>query len=113
MRGRGWASPAGVIYSRGVILENGVVRTLDRSVPVARAVAVAGDRIAGAVGTPETAHASPEVVDLGGRVTGQLLGIVIHGVQIGARRGLRHHHPVVFAGGPACRRGRRWVDWKA
>jgi hypothetical protein len=50
-----------------VILENGVVRTLDRSMPVARAVAIAGDRIAGAVGTHETALATPDVVDLGGR----------------------------------------------
>jgi len=50
-----------------VILENGVVRTLDLSLPVARALAIAGDRIAGGVGTHETALASPDVVDLGGR----------------------------------------------
>jgi predicted amidohydrolase YtcJ len=50
-----------------VILENGVVRTLDASLPVARALAIAGERIAGGVGTHETALASPEVVDLGGR----------------------------------------------
>jgi predicted amidohydrolase YtcJ len=50
-----------------VILANGVVRTLDPSLPVARALAVAGERIAGGVGTHETALASPEVVDLGGR----------------------------------------------
>jgi predicted amidohydrolase YtcJ len=50
-----------------VILENGVVRTLDPSLPVARALAIAGERIAGGVGTHETALASPEVVDLGGR----------------------------------------------
>jgi hypothetical protein len=50
-----------------VILDNGVIRTLDRSLPVARALAIAGDRIAGGVGTHETALASPEVVDLGGR----------------------------------------------
>jgi predicted amidohydrolase YtcJ len=50
-----------------VILDNGVIRTLDRSLPVARALAIAGERIAGAVGTHETALASPEVVDLGGR----------------------------------------------
>jgi predicted amidohydrolase YtcJ len=50
-----------------VILENGVVRTLDPSLPVARALAVAGSRIAGGIGTHETALASPEVVDLGGR----------------------------------------------
>ncbi|MBD0328844.1 MAG: amidohydrolase [Thermoleophilia bacterium] len=50
-----------------MILENGVVRTLDSSLPVARALAVAGERVAGGVGTHETALASPEVVDLGGR----------------------------------------------
>jgi hypothetical protein len=50
-----------------MILENGVIRTLDRSLPIARSLAVAGERIAGAVGTHETALASPEVVDLGGR----------------------------------------------
>jgi predicted amidohydrolase YtcJ len=50
-----------------VILENGVIRTLDPSLPEARALAVAGDRIAGGVGVHETMLASPETVDLGGR----------------------------------------------
>jgi predicted amidohydrolase YtcJ len=50
-----------------VILENGIIRTLDASLPLARALAIAGDRVAGGVGTHETALASPEVVDLGGR----------------------------------------------
>jgi hypothetical protein len=50
-----------------VILENGVVRTLDPSLPTASALAIAGDRVAGGIGTHETALASPEVVDLGGR----------------------------------------------
>jgi predicted amidohydrolase YtcJ len=50
-----------------MILENGTVRTLDASLPTARALAIAGERIAGGVGTHETALASPEVVDLGGR----------------------------------------------
>jgi predicted amidohydrolase YtcJ len=50
-----------------VILENGVVRTMDSSVPVQRALAIAGGRVAGGVGTHETALASPDVVDLGGR----------------------------------------------
>ncbi|HXV58425.1 MAG TPA: amidohydrolase [Gaiellaceae bacterium] len=50
-----------------MILENGVVRTLDPSLPRAAALAVAGERIAGGVGTHETALASPERVDLGGR----------------------------------------------
>jgi len=50
-----------------VILENGVVRTMEPTVPLARALAIAGDRIAGGVGTHETALASPERIDLGGR----------------------------------------------
>src|SRR3954447_14599688 len=50
-----------------MILENGVIRTLEPSVPLARALAIAGERVAGGVGTHETALASPEVVDLGGR----------------------------------------------
>src|SRR5205085_3084139 len=50
-----------------MILENGTIRTLDPSLPLARALAIAGDRIAGGVGTHETALASPERVDLGGR----------------------------------------------
>jgi predicted amidohydrolase YtcJ len=50
-----------------MILENGVVRTMDPSLPSARALAIVGDRIAGGIGTHETALPSPEVVDLGGR----------------------------------------------
>ena len=50
-----------------MILENGVVRTMDPQLPVARALAIAGAHIAGGVGVHETALASPEVVDLGGR----------------------------------------------
>ena len=50
-----------------MILENCVVRTLDASLPTALALAIAGDRIAGGVGTHETALASPETVDLGRR----------------------------------------------
>jgi len=50
-----------------VILENGVVRTMEPTLPVVRALAVAGDRIAGGVGTHETALATPDRVDLGGR----------------------------------------------
>ena len=50
-----------------MILENGVIRTLEPTMPVARALAIAGHRIAGGVGVHETALASPEVVDLGGR----------------------------------------------
>src|SRR3954463_3478571 len=51
-----------------VILENGLIRTLAPSVPRQRALAIAGERIAGGVGVHETALASPEVLDLGGRV---------------------------------------------
>ncbi len=50
-----------------VILDNGVIHTLDPSMPTARALAIAGERVAGGVGTHETALASPERVDLGGR----------------------------------------------
>ncbi|MGH2935217.1 MAG: amidohydrolase [Gaiellaceae bacterium] len=50
-----------------MILRNGTVRTLDPSLPSAAALALAGERIAGSVGTHETALASPETVDLGGR----------------------------------------------
>ena len=51
-----------------MILENGLIRTLDPQVPTQRALAIAGASIAGGVGVHETALASPEVVDLGGRV---------------------------------------------
>src|SRR5690348_7987958 len=50
-----------------MILENGVVRTLESTLPRAGALAIAGERIAGGVGPHETALVSPEVVDLGGR----------------------------------------------
>jgi hypothetical protein len=50
-----------------VILENGMIRTMDAALPTARALAIVGDRIAGGVGTHETALASPEVIDLRGR----------------------------------------------
>jgi predicted amidohydrolase YtcJ len=50
-----------------VILEKGVIRTLEAAMPAALALAIAGDRIAGGVGTHETALPSPDRVDLGGR----------------------------------------------
>jgi predicted amidohydrolase YtcJ len=50
-----------------VILENGVIRTMDPTMPVVLALAIAGDRIAGGVGTHEQALASPDHVNLGGR----------------------------------------------
>jgi predicted amidohydrolase YtcJ len=50
-----------------VILENGVVRTMEPSLPLARSLAIAGDRIVGGVGAHEPALPGPERVDLGGR----------------------------------------------
>ena len=50
-----------------MILENGVIRTLEPAMPVARALAIAGERIAGGVGVHEAALPSPDVVDLRGR----------------------------------------------
>ncbi|HEY5295915.1 MAG TPA: amidohydrolase [Gaiellaceae bacterium] len=51
-----------------MILANGLIRTLDPQVPTQRALAIAGEWIAGGVGVHETALASPETLDLGGRV---------------------------------------------
>ncbi len=50
-----------------MILENGVVRTMDPSLPTTRALAIAGAHVAGGVGTHESALPTPDVVDLGGR----------------------------------------------
>jgi hypothetical protein len=50
-----------------MILQNGVVRTFDPSLPTAGALAIAGDRIAGGVGTHEAALPTHDVVDLRGR----------------------------------------------
>ena len=50
-----------------MILANGVVRTMDPSLPTAAALAIAGDRIVGGVGTHENALPTPERVDLRGR----------------------------------------------
>jgi predicted amidohydrolase YtcJ len=50
-----------------VILTNGVVRTMDPSLPTAAALAIAGDRIVGGVGTHENALPTPERIDLRGR----------------------------------------------
>jgi predicted amidohydrolase YtcJ len=52
---------------RRVILENGIVRTMDPALPTARALAIAGEVVAGGVGTHESALPGPERVDLGGR----------------------------------------------
>ena len=50
-----------------MILDNGVIRTLDRSLPTAGALAIAGPIIAGGVGTHEWMLPTPERVDLSGR----------------------------------------------
>jgi hypothetical protein len=50
-----------------VILENGVIRTMEPTLPLARSLAIAGERIAGGVGVHETALPGPERIDLGGR----------------------------------------------
>jgi predicted amidohydrolase YtcJ len=50
-----------------VILENGVIRTMDATLPTARALAIAGDLVAGGIATHETALPGPQRVDLGGR----------------------------------------------
>src|SRR3954447_18531377 len=51
-----------------MILQGGLIRTLDPTVPTQRALAIAGETVAGGVGVHETALASPEVVNLGGLV---------------------------------------------
>ncbi len=50
-----------------MILSNGVIRTMDPSLPTSAALAIAGDRVVGGVGTHEHALPTPERVDLGGR----------------------------------------------
>jgi predicted amidohydrolase YtcJ len=50
-----------------VIISNGVVRTMDPSLPTTAALAIAGDRVVGGVGTHESALPTPERVDLRGR----------------------------------------------
>jgi predicted amidohydrolase YtcJ len=50
-----------------VIFSTGVVRTMEPSLPTTAALAIAGDRIVGGVGTHETALPTPERVDLRGR----------------------------------------------
>ena len=50
-----------------MLLHDGTIRTLDPALPHTSALAIAADRIAGGVGTHETALPGPERVDLGGR----------------------------------------------
>ncbi len=50
-----------------MIVTNGVVRTMDTSLPTCAAIAIAGEHIVGGVGTHESALPTPDRVDLGGR----------------------------------------------
>ena len=50
-----------------MILDHGVIRTMDPSLPTCGALAIAGPLIAGGVSTHETALPGPERVNLGGR----------------------------------------------
>ncbi len=50
-----------------MILSNGVIRTMDPSLPTSGALAIAGDRVAGGVGAHEQALPTPDRVDLRGR----------------------------------------------
>jgi predicted amidohydrolase YtcJ len=50
-----------------MILEGGVIRTMDAALGRAGALAIAGDRVAGGVGTHESALPTPDRVDLRGR----------------------------------------------
>ena len=50
-----------------MFLTNGVIRTMDPSLPTTAALALAGPLVAGGVGTHESAHPTPDRVDLRGR----------------------------------------------
>jgi predicted amidohydrolase YtcJ len=50
-----------------LILENGTIRTMAPNLPTAAALAIAGERVAGGVGTHETALPGPQRIDLKGR----------------------------------------------
>src|SRR5438552_4177529 len=49
-----------------MILENGIIHTLDESLPIVRSLAIAGDGVAVGVGTHDTPLPGPERIDLGG-----------------------------------------------
>ncbi len=61
-------SPAGLRFTTGVILSDGLIRTMDPGIATQRALAIAGAQIAGGVGVHELARPSTDRVDLGGRV---------------------------------------------
>lgn len=50
-----------------MFLANGVIRTMDRSLPTSAVLAIAGPLVAGGVGAHEAALPTPERIDLGGR----------------------------------------------
>src|SRR5437660_872848 len=65
------------------------------TLPVVRALAIAGDRIAGGVGTHEPALASPDRVDLGGRcgpTEDEMVDASREGVRIAIARGVTAVH---------------------
>ena len=59
--------PGRRLYAGHVILANGVIRTMDPSLPTSAALSIAGDTIVGGVGAHEQALPTPERVDLRGR----------------------------------------------
>ena len=59
--------PGRRLYAGHVILANGVIRTMDPSLPTSAALSIAGDTIVGGVGAHERALPTPERVDLRGR----------------------------------------------
>ncbi len=59
--------PGRRLYAGHVILANGVIRTMDPSLPTSAALSIAGDTIVGGVGAHEQALPTPDRVDLRGR----------------------------------------------
>jgi predicted amidohydrolase YtcJ len=106
-----------------VILENGLIRTLDQQIPTQRALAVAGEWIAGGVGVHETALASPEVVDLGGRTVVPGLtdshvhfptwALAQHEVKLDGCRSLEEALDRLRAAEPAAGRWLRGYGWRS
>jgi predicted amidohydrolase YtcJ len=111
-----------------MILENGVIRTMEPSLPLARSLAIAGDKVAGGVGTHETALPGPERLDLGGRcvlpgftdshVHFPTWAVAQHEVRLEDTRSLdealvRVREALKHAPGSAWLRGRGWRsgDW--
>ena len=107
-----------------MILENAVIRTMDASLPTTRALAIAGDTIVGGTGTHETALATPDRVDLGGRcvvpgftdahVHFPQWALARHQVRLEGARSLEEAVRRVAAAVPGTPRGRwlRGVGWR-